>query len=218
MSSVLIIGVPGSGKSTSIRNLDPASTFIIQTISKPLPFKDYKSKYVNITGWDDATNNRFVSDDWMKVKRCIEIVNKRDDIKTLVIDDMQYIMSHEFMRRATEKGFDKFSEIASHFWQVTQAITACRENLTVFAISHSDTDNTGKVKAKTIGKMLEEKISIEGIFTVVLHSLVSDNKHYFLTQYDGEHLAKSPIGLFPSSIICNDLKVVQEQLTDYFGE
>lgn len=147
------------------------------------------------------------------------MVNKeRPEITTLVIDDWQYILAYEFMRRVSEKGFDKFSELANHGWSTINACLSTRNNLTNFILAHSDIDATGRSKCKTIGKLLDEKITIEGLFTTVLHSRVIDGEYKFQTQYDGEFLAKSPMGMFEEHLIPNDLVSVKEAVENYFND
>jgi energy-coupling factor transporter ATP-binding protein EcfA2 len=209
-NAVLIIGQSGSGKSTSLRTLDPVTTFIINVLDKPLPFKGYKKGYIPVTK-ENKTGNYFSTHDWATVVRCVDMVNKeREDITTLIIDDWQYILSYEFIKRATEKGFEKFSEMAHHGWAIMNACTTgLRSSLTAFILAHSDTDQTGRSKLKTIGKMLDEKITLEGLFTTVLHSRNIDSGYMFQTQDNGEFLAKSPIGMFEELLIPNDLLVVK---------
>lgn len=217
-NTILIIGESGSGKSTSIRTLDPTTTFIINVIDKPLPFKGVKKKFTKINA-DATTGNYYATDDYNRIRQLIAIVNKsRPDIKTLIIDDWQYTMGNEFMRRAGEKGYDKFTEIGQHAWKILNDLNQCRDDLDCFVLSHSDLDQNGKAKCKTIGKMLDDKITVEGMFTIVFHSIVIDGKHKFLTQHDGMHIAKSPLGMFSEKYIENDLKSVKEQITNYFNE
>lgn len=226
-NTVLIIGQSGSGKSTALRNLDPKSTFIINVLDKPLPFKGYKKNYKAIRSLKDeegkktgaTEGNYFASDDWLDIVKCIHAVNKdRSDITTLVIDDWQYILAHEFMRRMSEKGYDKYSELANHGWSTINACLGTRPTLTNFILAHSDIDSTGRSKCKTIGKMLDEKITIEGMFTTVLHSRVVDGQYLFQTQYDGEFLAKSPMQMFNEHLIPNDLLVVKGAIESYFND
>lgn len=212
-NTVLVIGQSGSGKSTSLRNLDPKSTFIINVLDKPLPFKGYKKSY------NKENKNFFCSDNYKTITSLIKAVNeRRPEISTLIIDDAHFLMANEFMHRACEKGFDRFSEIAQHMWEVMCAITSAREDLTCFVLSHSEIDNTGMSKPKTVGKMLDDKITLEAMVTVCLHTIVKDGQYKFLTQNDGAHVCKSPIGLFDESLIDNDLKVVKEKIEQYFND
>lgn len=217
-NTVLVIGQSGSGKSTSLRNLDPKTTFIINVLDKPLPFKAFKKNYQPCTK-ENKLGNYFSTNDWSHVVKCVEMVNKeRPEITTLIIDDWQYILAYEFMRRVSEKGFDKFSELANHGWSTINACLSTRADLTNFILAHSDVDSTGRSKCKTIGKMLDEKITIEGLFTTVLHSRVVDGEYKFQTQYDGEFLAKSPIGMFEDHFIPNDLVSVKDAVENYFND
>lgn len=212
-NTVLVIGQSGSGKSTSLRNLDPKSTFIINVLDKPLPFRAFKKNY------NAVSKNYYCTSDWAKVVNCIERVNKeRTDITTLVIDDWQYILAYEFMNRVSERGFDKFSELANHGWSTINACLGTRPTLTNFILAHSDVDSTGRSKCKTIGKLLDEKITIEGMFTTVLHSRVVDGEYMFQTQYDCEFLAKSPMGMFDEFLIPNDLVAVKAAIENYFND
>jgi energy-coupling factor transporter ATP-binding protein EcfA2 len=217
-NTVLVIGQSGSGKSTSLRNLNPVSTFIINILDKPLPFRGFKKNYKLVTK-ENPTGNYFSASDWSHVVRCIDMVDKtRPDITTLVIDDWQYILAYEFMRRVSEKGFEKFSELAVHGWSTINACLGTRPSLTNFILSHSDMDNTGRAKCKTIGKLLDEKITIEGLFTTVLHSRVVDGEYMFQTQSDNDYLAKSPMSMFEDFLIPNDLVMVKAAVENYFNE
>jgi len=218
-NTILIIGESGSGKSTSIRTLDPKTTFIINCINKPLPFKGFKKLYIPITSWNDKEGNYYNSDDWSKIIKCIIMVNEiRLDITTLIIDDWQYILSYEFIRRSSEKGYDKYSEMAHHGWSTINSCMGTRDTLTNFIISHSDKDSSNRSKCKTIGKMLDEKITIEGLFTTVLHARVLDGKYIFQTQCDNDFLAKSPIDMFNDLLIPNDLLTVKNSIESYYND
>jgi len=218
-NTVLIIGQSGSGKSTSLRNLDPKSTFIINVLDKPLPFRGFKQSYKPFTK-ENKLGNYYTTHDWSMVVRCIHMINKeRPDITTLVIDDWQYILSYEFIKRASERGFDKFSDLANHGWSTMNACTTgTRPSLTIFILAHSDTDQNGRCKLKTIGKMLDEKITLEGLFTTVLHSRIVDGQYLFQTQDDGDFLAKSPIGMFDEFLVPNDLLTVKKAVETYFND
>ena len=120
------------------------------------------------------------------------------------------------MHRSLEKGYEKFSAIGKNAWLIINALTQARDDLYCFVLTHSDTDLNGRSKCKTIGKMLDDKICIEGMFTVELHSLISEEGYTFLTQNDGIHIAKSPFEMFASKFISNDLNFVRTHLKDYF--
>lgn len=218
-NSVLVLGESGTGKSTALRNFDFKSTFIINVLGKNLPFRGYKKHYKSITGWDDKINNYFVSDDWSRIVKCIKMVNdERQDITTLIIDDLQYVMSFEFLRRVSEKTYDKYSEMAVHFMAIINACNSARDDLFCCLLTHNEVDNQGYSKLKTIGRLLEEKIKIEGVFTAILHSCVTPDGYKFLTNHDGMRLAKTPMGMFDQLYIDNDLKLVRDSLIEYFND
>jgi hypothetical protein len=213
-TSTLIMGESGTGKSTSIRNLDPKETFIINVLDKPLPFKGFKSNYKRL---DKDEGNYFASDNCAEILKLINKINiSRPDIKNVIIDDFQYVMANEFMRRAREKGFEKFTEIGQNAWNILSLCSKGRDDLFFFILSHTETDALGKSKCKTIGKMLDNTITLEGMFTIVLHSMLIDGKYKLLTQNDGIHVAKSPMGMFKDNLIDNDLLLIKTQMNSYF--
>ena len=215
-NKILVLGDSGSGKSTSTRNLDSKTTFYINVIGKALPFKGWKSKYVE-------GENLISTHNAEEVLRAIKGVSeKMPKIKTIIIDDAQYIMSYEFMARAKERGFDKFTEIAQNMFNVLKAPDATRDDLTTIFLSHSeDVSANGytKTKMKTIGKMLDDKITIEGLFTIVLLAYpVKEEKkmrYLFVTQSNGTTTAKSPMGMFNDIVIDNDLDMVLNKIKEY---
>ncbi len=214
----LVIGQSGTGKSTSIRNLDEKETFIINVLDKPLPFKGFNKKYVRASK-DNLNGNYSSGDDYLSIIKFIRYVDKSmPQIKNVIVDDFQYVMANEFMRRASEKGFDKFTEIAQHAWKIIEAATLSRDDLFFFFLSHSEEDLSGRMKCKTIGKMLDDKITLEGMFTTVLHSMVYDGKYKFLTQNSSNCIAKSPMGMFDEISIENDLLFVKSKMKEYYGE
>jgi hypothetical protein len=214
--TVLIIGESGSGKSTSLRNLNPEETLILNVLDKPLPFRGYRKNYTKLSP-DGTEGNYYACDDYQRILKVIRTVNtSRPEIKNLIIDDWQYTMCNEFMRRASERGFDKFTEIAQHAWSIVKTLTECRDDLDCFVLSHSDIDDHGKSRCKSIGKMLNDKITLEGMFTVVLHTFVQDDQYLFLTQGDARHIAKSPLGMFEDRFIDNDLAYVKERFAAYY--
>ena len=212
---ILILGQSGTGKSTSIRNMDSEDTFIIQTVNKPLPFKGFKKSYPIMD--KDGKGKRLVTDSYDKIIGCLKYLNNNKDIKNIIIDDFQYVISNEFMLRAKEKGFDKFTEMAQHYYVIIDVASRLREDLNIFFLSHNEQKEDGTSKVKTIGKLLDEKITIEGLFTIVLNTVIQDNKYYFQTQNNGFNTTKSPLGMFDEQLIENDLKLVTEKINEYYG-
>ncbi len=218
-NAILILGNSGTGKSTSIRTLPPEQTFIVNVLGKPLPFRGSSKNYTKLSA-DGTEGNFYTSDDSQKIMRSINLVNtKRPEIKYMVIDDFGYTVSNSFMRRSKETGFGKFVDLGKDAWEILKAVNEVREDLLCFITMHSDIDQNGRSKPKTIGKLLDEKVCVEGMFTCVLHSDVSDGKYYFITNDDGSHkMAKSPMDLFKSVHIPNDLKMIADTLEAYYNE
>lgn len=210
--NILIIGESGTGKSASIRNLDHATTLIINVLGKPLPFPGWKSKY---TLWTKEEQGNLVVTDTAIVPYIRNVSASRPEIKTLIIDDFQYVMANEFMRRASEKGFEKFTEIGKNAWNILKASGEVRDDLNVIFMAHSEVNDSGKVKCKTIGRMLDEKITIEGMFTMVLKTVVTDGQYMFSTQNNGADTVKVPMGMFGEELIENDLQMVIETIKKY---
>lgn len=195
---VMILGESGTGKSSSLRNFPDDELKIINVAGKPLPFKN-KMEMVN-------------TDSYSIVKKEM----RNTDKKSIVIDDSQYLMANEFMRRATEKGYDKFTEIAQNMWDLVNSVKQLPDDVIVYFLTHLERDQNGNEKVKTIGKLLDEKITLEGMFTIVLKTNVNDGQYSFLTANSGHDTVKSPMGLFPTMVIDNDLKYVDEKVRDYY--
>ena len=227
---VLVVGPSGAGKSASMRNLDPKSTYIINVQGKPLPFPKGK-EYTRIPkGGRPDSGNMYSTDDVPTILQVMQFVSdKMPDIKTIVLDDWQYCAANEFMRKAEQKGFEKFTQIGKHIWESANAPTNLRDDLTVIYLTHEEelTDSTGarKKKAKTIGKLVDDKITLEGMFTIVLYADVEakekdGNKklwNHFVTQNTGDTTAKSPMGMFNELKVDNDLKNVVDTINEYYG-
>jgi adenylate kinase family enzyme len=217
-NSVLILGESGSGKSTSISALPPSETFILNVIGKPLPFRGHKKHYTPLSS-DGMTGNYYASDDVATILRIIRLVNaKRPDIKYLVIDDFGYTITNAFMRKSGQKGYDKFQELGASTFYLLEAVQGLREDLFCFVMMHTEIDQHGRYKPKTIGKMIDQYIVIEGKFTVVLHALTNEGSYHFLTNNDGQHMAKSPLNMFEDQFIPNDLKLVADTIHNYNNE
>jgi hypothetical protein len=219
-TSILIYGESGTGKSTSIKNLSQEETFIIAAINKPLPFRGWRTKYIPVEmqpsgRYNYKTGNYLINDGANIIIATLNAISEcRPEIKNIIIDDFQYIMSNQYMRRATEKGWEKFTDIGESTWRVMAQSSQLRSDLKVFFLAHSDTQG-GKTKLKTIGKMLDEKVCIEGMFTIVLHSTIVESRYVFLTQNNGNSIAKSPQGMFETFAVPNDLSSIIENIDNY---
>lgn len=216
--ATLILGKSGTGKSTSMRNLDPANTALIQVIRKPLPFRS--GHWKRYSKESEPNGNVFVTENWANIIKVMRGTKR----KVIVIDDFQYLLANEFMRRTEEKGFDKFTEIAKHAWEVLGVASDLPDDVRVYVLSHiEENEATGAMKMKTIGKLLDEKITLEGLVTICLRTHVDNSgntpeeKYRFITQNTGMDTSKSPEGMFASESIPNDLKAVDSAICDYYG-
>lgn len=201
---VMILGNSGTGKSASMRNLDPATYGLINVAGKPLPFKTDKRS--------------FNSDDYGRVTNML----KKASSDIIVIDDAQYMMANAYMRSAmmklTKDGvFDFYKTIAYDFWNLVQTVNSLPAQKVVYFLGHTEIDQFGNTKFKTIGKLLDDKITVEGLFTIVLRTAIVEGKYYFSTLNDGSDTVKSPIGLFSDRLIENDLAAVDAAIRDYYG-
>jgi hypothetical protein len=222
---ILIGGESGSGKSTSIEHLDPKETFLINVKNKSLPFKGWKSKYTPF-GKDNLNGNYLHTESPDAIMKTMQYVSDNmKHIKQLIIDDFQYMGAAEFMQRASEKGFDKFTSIGKNIYSVADYHNKLRDDLTVIYTNHLDetTDAYGdrKVKAKTVGKLVDNVVTLEGLFTIVLYTKVKKTKdgmeYVFETQNNGSNTAKSPRGMFDSLEIPNDLAFVLAKANEYYN-
>ena len=202
---VLIIGKSGSGKSRSLKNCQNDDWNVIRVIDKPFPFKG------KINGWR--------TDDYQTVMKCL-IASKA---KSIVIDDAGYLITNMFMSGHSTKGkgndiFNFYNDIGDHFWNLVQFISnRVQKNKIVYIIMHeSDPDDFGNIKPKTIGKMLDEKVCLEGMFTICLRCIIEGNKHLFVTQSMNGAVSKSPEDMFDSLTIDNDLAFVDQKIREYY--
>lgn len=196
---VLILGESGSGKSASLRNFEPEEISIFNVAAKPLPFrKKLPSK---------------VAPDYNTIKAGMVKGSK----KAYAIDDSQYLMCFESFAKAKETGYGKFTDFALHFYDLLQFIIhQTPPDTLVYFLHHTETTDTGRIKAKTIGKMLDNQLTLEGMFAIVLLCTTDGKTHSFVTQSDGYTTAKSPMEMFPA-IIDNDLKLVDHAIREYYG-
>ena len=207
-----VMGESGAGKSTSLRNLDPATTYIIDADKKGLSWKGWKNQY------NSGNSNYIAIDDPNTIRSlCRNINEKASHIKTLVIDTLNGIMVADEMRRSKEKGFDKWQDLASCVWGIVDDCLKFREDLTVIFICHSQTDMNENgylwTRIKTSGKKLD-KIVLESKFNTVLLAKCIDGKHIFETQSNFS-TAKSPMGAFETMEIDNDMQKVIEALEEF---
>lgn len=218
--ATLILGQSGTGKSASLRNLDPAHTLLIQAVKKPLPFRSKGWAYFDKER--APTGNIFVSD---QASRIIGLM-KRTQREVIVLDDFQYILSNEFMRRVLDKetgnaAFAKYNQIAHSAWAILMAASEQSDEKRVYILGHTQEDETGRIKAKTIGKLLDEKITLEGLLTIVLRTSVINGQYLFSTQNNGLDTVKSPMGLFDgladeNGFVPNDLAAVDAAIFAYY--
>lgn len=196
---VLILGESGSGKSASLRNFEPQDVSIFNVAGKRLPFR---KKLPCAT-----------TSDYESIKGLILKSQK----KTFVIDDSQYLMCFESFAKAKETGYGKYTDMALHFYNLVQfVIRQTPPDVIVYFLHHTDTDsNTGKIRAKTLGKMLDSQLTLEGLFSIVLMAYTDGKKHVFLTQSDGYTTCKSPMEMLPAEMD-NDLKAVDLAIRDYY--
>ena len=195
----MIYGQSGTGKSTSLRNFTPDDVAIVNVSCKPLPFRSKLQTYN--------------TDDYAKIENAI----KKTERKSIVIDDATYLMVGEFMRNAKQVGYQKFTDMAMNFNNLIDFASRLPDDVIVYFIGHSETFEDGREHFKTIGKMLDNYVTVEGKFTVVLKTVVQDGKYMFSTHNNGQDTVKSPIGLFKEDYIDNDLKAVDDAIRDYWG-
>jgi hypothetical protein len=198
---VLILGESGTGKSTSIRNLDPNTTGIINVSGKRLPFKN--SSVFKTT----KPNN-----DQEIIKLLLSCKANK-----IIIDDWQHTIVDEFMAKIEQKGYDKFSKMAHNYWSVIKSLDQMANDKVVYFMSHIDRDQFGNEHAKTCGKLLEEKVTPEGYFLIVLKTVVQNGNYFFSTHNSGSDTVKSPLEMFSNDLIPNDLKFVDETIRNYYG-
>ena len=195
---VLLIGQSGSGKSTSLRNFKGDEVAVVNVLGKPLPFKsDIKAGKC---------------DDYATILKAIANTPK----KTIVIDDANYLITNEFMNKSSVKGFDKYNEMGNNFFNLINGIKNIQGGKTVYLIMHEDTDENGNVKPKTIGKLLDDKVNIQGMFTICIRSMFDNGNYIFRLKTNGQDCVKTPFGMFESDSMDNDLKAFDEVVREYY--
>ena len=195
---VMIYGQSGTGKSTSLRNFKNEDVAVVNVSGKPLPFRGGIKPYN--------------SDNYTKIMAAIS----KTDRKSIVIDDATYLMVNEFMRTAKQTGYQKYTDMAVSFNQLIEFAASLPDDKIVYFIGHSDQADDGREHFKTIGKMLDNYVTVEGRFTIVLKTVVQDGKYMFATQNNGQDTVKSPMGMFDAALIDNDLKAVDDAIREYW--
>ena len=200
---IMVLGKSGSGKSTSLRNFRPDEVGVFSVAGKRLPFRG-DLPIVQHAGYDRIAQ--------------ILAANKR---RCYVIDDATYLMQFDNFARARETGYGKYTDMAVSFQQLLQRASWTSEDTNVYFLMHPDSDDMGREKPKTIGKMLDEKLCVEGLFPIVIDARVTQGedgrpRHVFVTDNDGSNLAKCPMGMLPP-VMDNDLRAVDAAIREYWG-
>lgn len=195
----MVMGASGSGKSTAMRNLDRKTTAVINVASKPFPFKGKFEMMCNTSDVDE-----------------IITILKRNTTNCYVIDDSQYLMSFKLIDKWNENGYQKYTEIARDFKRLIDTVTNhTSPDTIVYLLHHTEVMDDGKVKAKTSGKMIDNWLTLEGLFSIVIMAVATENKHLFITQSDGTNTCKSPIGMLENPMD-NDLLLVDKAIREYY--
>lgn len=210
---VLIMGQSGSGKTYSLKNFQPGEVGIISVEKGRLPFRS-ELKVARIPKFENSADiNSYAQANAAKYS-WLETMIAKAKAPAVVIDDSQYLMANELFDRSGEKNYEKFTDIAKNFRGLIHFINELdQDNKIVYFLHHTEVGADGKEKCKTIGKMLDEKLCVEGCFDIVLYC----QDHEFYTQGNGISTAKTPEGLFDSAKIPNDLKMVDSAIRDYYG-
>lgn len=195
----MIYGQSGTGKSTSLRNFGRDDVAVINVSGKPFPFRS------------DLPSLK--TDNYQQITSALPKIKQ----KSIVIDDATYLMVNEFMRNAKVTGYQKYTDMAYNFNSLIEAAGKLPDDVIVYFIGHSEQADDGREHFKTIGKMLDNYVTVEGKFTVVLKSVVSDGKYQFSTHNNGQDTVKTPMGMFESDLIENDLKAVDIVIRKYWG-
>jgi len=210
----MVLGQSGTGKTASLRNFNPVDVLLIQAVKKPLPFR--------AAGWGPC--NKGNPTGAILACDCASTIvgaMQRTKKPIIIIDDFQYILANEFMRRVLDQAkgneaFAKYNEIARNAWDILMCAGRLDESTRVYILAHTQEDDSGRIKAKTIGRLLDEKITIEGLLTIVMRTAVINGQYLFSTQNSGLDTGKTPMGMFNDQHIENDLAAVDKIVCDYY--
>lgn len=208
--AVLILGSSGSGKSTSLRNLDPSKTLLIQCIKKPLPFRS--------AGWKTRVTMKSEGNVIQTSEPAmIEKIMRQSPHEIVVIDDYQAVLINEILNRSAETGYAKYTDVAKSAWNIFKAAGDLSEHRRVYILAHTRTDEFGQIRMMTVGKMVDSMIVPEGYFTIVLRAEMMNNNYKFVTQTNGQDCSKSPIGMFKDKHIDNDLAEIDQSIQEFYS-
>jgi exonuclease III len=193
-----------------LRNLDPAKTLLIQPVRKPLPFR--------ATGWSEIHKGKPGGNIWVSSDPSWILTAMGKSTKDIiVVDDFQYVLANMYMQSRQEKGYEKFTRIGGAGYDIVNLSSQLAPNKRVYILAHTYTGEDGKTRIKTLGKMLDDKVVIEGMFTTVLRTFVESGKYCFSTQNNGFDTVKSPMGMFSETLIDNDLAAIDKIICEYYN-
>jgi hypothetical protein len=200
-----MMGKSGTGKTCSLMSFEENELCLINVLNKPLPFKK-------------TFRSTLASDDYNQIKTAIKKTVK----KSIVIDDAGMLITNQFMRNHSKTGrgnavFDLYNDLGDSFWGLVEFIKKLENDKIVYLIMHETVDEFNNIRPKTVGNLLDKQVCLEGLFTIVLRTIYEDGQYYFRTKTNGNDTAKSPIGLFSSDLIPNDLKTVDIAIREYFN-
>lgn len=228
---IALVAQSGSGKSTSlfpnpqigIKGLDPKKTILINVASKPLPVKGAFKLYPPDKKIREGGNYVETSDPKV-IQGILEYVNtERPDVENIVIDDFTYIFSFDVMDKVKEKGFEKWTELASSVFKILNTTRTMRRNLNIICVNHAEKGDDGMLKLKTAGKLLDNSVYLDGLFTFILYSVVEKDfksgkiEYKFRTKSDGQSTCKTPAGCFDDEFIPNDMGYVVDKINEYYN-
>lgn len=226
MSNVICLaGLSNTGKSTSLKYLEPSETFIVSCTNKQLQIPGFRKKYIKVSIEDNKlVGNWLVSNDYARITKILKVVSQsRPDIKTVVIDDLNYLLSNEIMSSAEEKGFEKFTRQAKNYYDIINNAQNLRDDLTVVMISHIINDGTDMEpfwKLYTSGKMLDKTVNLDGLFSYIIYTdkYVDENdevQYRFMTRTNGNDTCRSVAGCFADKYIEPNMKLVIDTINKF---
>ncbi len=223
---VTLAGFSNSGKSTSLKYLNPSETFIISCTNKQLQIPGFRKKYPKVEIKDGKlVGNWYVNSNYTQIEKILDLISiKRDDIKVVVIDDANYLLSNETFANVSVKGYEKFSVMAKNYYDLIQHCQNLRDDLTVVFVTHIEnfgTDMDPEYRMWTTGKMLTSQINLDGLFSYIIYSEryiddVDGDVHYrFKTRTDGNDTCRSVEGCFTDKYIEPNMKLVLDTITAF---